>query len=111
MSEEEENLYDISDIDLTKINDKRHDLEKIAQVKWLLEIGLPVNGISEAMDIPAGTVSQIRQGITHKEVTPAFPVNLISENDIPIVKDRIKFLQAIANHPHKKPVMKRRFEQ
>ena len=107
----EKNPYDISDVDMAKINEtQRHDLKKIAEVKWLLELGLSVKRISESLFIPQGTVSQIRRGLTHREVESSFPVSLIEEDMIEIVQKRLDALQALAKLPKslkKKPIMKR----
>lgn len=108
----EKNPYDISDVDLSKINDntKRHDIKLVAQLKWLLELGLSVKAISDAMHVPQGTITQIRRCITHKDVKSEFPVNLIAEGDIETVKERLEFLQANAKMPKgvKKPTLKRK---
>lgn len=111
---ENESKYDVSDINLDGINERcdmrnninRHSAEKVAQVKWLLDKGLPVRSISEYLQIPTSTITQIRRNETHCNVEPMFPIDLITESDLDAVKGRIKALEKqIDNRP--KPVVKR----
>ena len=110
--------YDISDINLdglnercdTRQNSKRHSAEKVAQVKWLLEKRMSVIAISDHLQIPTSTITQIRRNETHCNVEPIFPIDLITESDLDVVKSRIKALEKIIdNKPKtatKRPVIK-----